>query len=291
MEKEIVKREEDMLSAASMTRCLSCGQTPNSNAVVYHSNTVSKPSSAMVMVPTQKPSSPVLAQGGSIVLDDEISGEHPTGQYSSSQSEQVYSLLTGQAGLKSLHLQHTPMQPVRDPYHVPGQGQGSNDNHRSNAAANKPRPKTVDKIPDPLYRKARLSQHMKEMVKVSNTSLAAHGYDLGNNPLYVLDAHDNQRVANSAPLVATDHGSEPPLNNPFNDLAQPLSYSSLPRSAAQHIGKDLLNSRSTSSLSSKAARTAGNVMLPDIHVSGSSSAASGGGDFQVSSAKLHNSYL
>lgn len=280
MEKEIVRREEDMMKAASVTRCLSCGQSTQHLHGISHATTSTNSTGTVKPAGAESPprtSSPPPQQG-SLVLDDELS-EHPSvNQYSVAQAEQVYSLLTGQAGLKPILPQHVPLQPVKEPYQTELATRASTAN-----PVNKHRGK-VDKIPDPVYRKARLNQHMKEMVKVSATSLQSQGFDLNNNPLYVLDSQEGGSMRSvGSPLVVTDHSNEPPLTNPFTDLTQPLSYTSLPRSAAQFMGKELITSRSlntlggsVSSTSSKAARTANNVILPDI---------------TASSAKLHNAYL
>eukprot|EP01039_Chlorochromonas_danica_P005405 gene5405-5945_t len=283
MEKEIVRREEDMMKAASVTRCLSCGQSTQHLHSTSHATNSTNSTGTVKPAGAESPprtSSPPPQQG-SLVLDDELS-EHPSvNQYSAAQAEQVYSLLTGQAGLKPILPQHVPLQPVKEPYQSHGSDLASRAS-TANPVANKHRGK-VDKIPDPVYRKARLNQHMKEMVKVSATSLQSQGFDLNNNPLYVLDSQEGGPMRSvGSPLVVTDHSNEPPLTNPFTDLTQPLSYTSLPRSAAQFMGKELITSRSLntlgggSSTSSKAARTANNVILPDI---------------TASSAKLHNGYL
>lgn len=62
-------------------------------------------------------------------------------------SDELHSLLTGNTGLKSLLPQHAPLLPVKDPY-----GE---------------RRKSIEKSPDPLYRKAKIQAHIKEMVKIA----------------------------------------------------------------------------------------------------------------------------
>lgn len=290
MEREIVKREEQMLSLSSVTRCLSCGQTKGANVAPPKSMTASSTSQSMGLG-SASPGRPSSPQQSSLILDDELSAggaghdgtQQPLGQYSTAQAEKVYALLTGQAGLRPLHLHHEPLQPVPQPYipaDLPPRASTA-------SSVNKLRGKVADKIPEPLYRKARLSQHVKEMVKVSAPALQQHGFDFNTNPLYVLDAFDDaqQRGVSSAPMVSTDPGNEPSLTNPFTDLSQPLSFSSLPSRAAQHIGRDLATSKSTATMnvgSSKARSTASNVL-----------SASGPADLSLGSqaAKLHNSYM
>jgi hypothetical protein len=324
MEREIVKREQGMLSVASTTRCMSCGQVAPHGGHMHtsarphpisagngigssHASGTPLPTTAMEDAATQS----TLAH----------SSRHAHGnnmQYSISQVEAVHSLLAGQAGLKPIHLQHAPLQPVKDPYQAPPAQLSTNvstsvsapggmgfhsDQAMSRASTsqagsmNKHRSK-ADKIPEPVYRKARMSQHMKEMVKVTAQTFQHHGFDAGN-PLYVLDTTTDAQPASksagsmlrSSSLVMDD---EIPLYYPFIDTRQPLSLSlsSLPKSAAPNIGKDV----STASAAPLAGRRLiGNVVLPDIHATPSSStggvARSGGiGEVMVSSAKLHTSY-
>jgi hypothetical protein len=49
------------------------------------------------------------------------------------------------------------------------------------------KPAAAEKIPEPLYRKARMAAHLKEMVKVSTPALGPYGYQGGTNPFFVTD--------------------------------------------------------------------------------------------------------
>jgi hypothetical protein len=101
--------------------------------------------------------------------------------YSLNSSEQVYSLLTGQAGLKPLQLHHAPMVPVNRPHTTTNSVSGSSVSSSSSMATDKKK-KNGDKIPDHLHRKAKL----KEAVKILAPAVEQYGYSQ-SNPLYVLE--------------------------------------------------------------------------------------------------------
>lgn len=120
-------------------------------------------------------------------------------------SEDVYSLVTGNQGLKPLLKQHKAMLPVRDPYAKSRAAVAAENSNVSAALSNyrnpttnivapanleaqlqRRRPADAERIPEPLYRKARLAAHMKEMVKVSPESALNYGFT-ADNPFYVMD--------------------------------------------------------------------------------------------------------
>ncbi|RYH04937.1 hypothetical protein EON65_46070 [archaeon] len=266
MEKEMVKREEEMLAVASTARCMSCGQKTVDRGA---SGSAGTPGVGLRSAP-RSPGAPTA----SLVLDDDLSETTPMAPYSAIHQEGVYSLLTGQGGLKPLHLQHNPLPPVQNPY------PSHSDMRASTSSGTRNKKERGAAVPDLSYRKARLSQHVKEMVKVSVSSLQTHGFDLNANPLYVLDGQEGgvSRVG----LASTDPGTEPPLVNPFNDLAQPLSFSFLPKSANGATAATMMNSRSSTNVAAtRAPRTAGNVLSSSV----------GGEGLQISTATLHNGYL
>lgn len=264
MEQDILRREEEMFSAASSTRCMSCGQLPAdpTNAFINHTaarravnvshhvpsnpaqqhaesqslhnnfqgaqggvlrggvhtgllKTGHRPNSSPSAPSSQQEYSPFHPTGASSAalifnpsadgavpdssaplsrarsdrMDDEISlhSEHSFNNQASLQStsqvlgplrsEEIYSVITGSAGLKSLMPQHAPMQPVRQPY--------------SNTTASTIPHKTAkraDRIPEPMYRKAKMAAHLKEMVKVSAPSAQNYGFT-PNNPFFVMDGY------------------------------------------------------------------------------------------------------
>ena len=275
MEHEILKREEEMFSAASSTRCMSCGQLPPdpTNAFVNHTaarkalqsgggrdsnhhphsaggvkgaNTgtmlsndhnhsvsttrsiqlptttvgaagflkaASRPNTSptirnnnedfMSMYPNDPSSASLMfhlptdtAEGS---MDDEISlhsersiqaaGTSPVlggpahAVLGPVRSEEVYSVLTGSAGLKSLMPQHTPMIPIRDPY----------GNTLNNTTGQQKPLKKVEKIPEPMYRKAKMAAHLKEMVKVTAPSAQTYGYT-ANNPFFVMEGYSTEEI-------------------------------------------------------------------------------------------------
>ncbi len=227
MEKEIVNREEEMMRLASTTKCLSCGQMPRPHSKkkqIRPGTTIPSPGRG----PSSRSPSPVgrggVDGGGSIanathytpttsvMLDDEISnpdamglspshvgsativyanpddGKTTTNPYSSAHNEQVYALLTGQVGLKPIQLRHAPVAPVKDPYKA-----------SSSLKA--------DKIPEPLYRKARMSQQIKDMVKVQAPQLEQYGFNPANNPLYVMDGYVGSVAEESTSTFLTGGGA------------------------------------------------------------------------------------
>jgi hypothetical protein len=185
MEKEIMHREEELFNLSSTTRCLSCGQLPRESwqAAGVDRKGVKTPASAGV------------AGGGSFITDDGsnaspsyvLSDQSAGNPHSQANSEQLYALLTGQAGLRPIQLNHQPMMP-RPSTTSGGTGSVLGSAGQSvisgNSASNKR--KTNEKIPEPIYRKAKLSAHLKEMVKVSAPAVEQYGYS-SVNPLYVLD--------------------------------------------------------------------------------------------------------
>lgn len=182
MEKDLVRREEDMLSVATSTRCLSCGQLPRE---MWNNNSKQSRTASPARLTSQNSAlSPPQSPPTIHEMDDESHASSkeqfqvpPNVAFSTDHTEKVYNILTGQAGLKPLQLQHSPMVPAKDPYNNVPKTAGASINKR----------KTGEKIPEPLYRKARLSSHLKEMVKVNPTAADNYGYSLNSNPMYVLE--------------------------------------------------------------------------------------------------------
>jgi hypothetical protein len=226
MEKEIVQREEELYSMTSTTRCLSCGQmpkeswqaanmfSPNSRASGTRSVTEGGGERPPFVIPPNVSFPPGLRP----LMDDESSEgssywHHHHQQYhggpsSSSKStivttsdamnphslannEQIYALLTGQAGLKPLQLHHAPMIPQTPGTATAASSAAASRPHTTSAnpvaATNKTKKNNAgEKIPDSSYRKSKLSQHVREMVKVSAPAAEQYGYN-PSNPMYVLE--------------------------------------------------------------------------------------------------------
>ena len=86
------------------------------------------------------------------------------------QDEDVFRMLTGNVGLKPLLQQHKAMVPVPAPY------------AHQREQRERRKPAGGDRIPEPLYRKAKLAAHMKEMVKVPPAAAQNYGFG-GQQPL------------------------------------------------------------------------------------------------------------
>lgn len=170
MEQEILQKEEEMFSQAVTTRCLSCGQLPPDASKVFAQSHMGR-----------KPANTFDTADGSIeaVTDNDATGV--TTQDSSSvqlkvRSEDVYTLLTGSAGLKPLLQQQKPMSP-KDPY-------GYSAKHIM--PQNKLKNSAQGKIPEQRYRKAQMAAHLKEMIKVTPAASQNYGFNT-NNPFYAGD--------------------------------------------------------------------------------------------------------
>lgn len=178
MEADLLRREEEVYSMTSTTRCLSCGQWPAGGAAQHrHGPVAHGGSSSSVVSGTHASAHP--HHHSSSHQDDAIStpslmSQSAPGGSAAVTGDQIHSLVSGSGGLRPLLPQHSPMKPVRDPYNM-----AANANTRRRAA-------TAEKIPEPLYRKAKMAAQIKEMVKVTNPSTAMYGYG-PSNPLYVLD--------------------------------------------------------------------------------------------------------
>jgi hypothetical protein len=170
-----------------------------------------------------------------------------------SSSEQVYSLLTGQAGLKPLQLHHAPMVPINRPHTTTTNSiSASSVSSSSTSLATDKKKKNGDKIPDHLHRKAKL----KEAVKISAPAVEQYGYSQ-SNPLYVLEgavSDDNDDNSSIDSLTS--------LNTRGSQLIGSHSLTSLqknkqllgeftmvndPRAASAAAGKSKNASHSTSS--------------------------------------------
>jgi hypothetical protein len=113
------------------------------------------------------------------------SSEPVLNPYSQSQTNDVYALLTGQAGLRPIQLQHPPMQPIKEP-HLGRPTSSTPANTTTTIVAANKKKSASEKIPEPAYRKAKMTAHMKEMVKVQASALDTYGYN-HLNPMYVLE--------------------------------------------------------------------------------------------------------
>ena len=180
MEADLLRREEEVYSMTSTTRCLSCGQMPI--------NPLRKEVATNLLKTTGGGGGRVSAEN-SVYSNDDASATSSMVAHMLSQSapqltvmsrsvpsEQIVPLVTGNVGLKSLLPQHQPQQAV-NPYQATS------------------KKKSGEHIPEPLYRKAKMAAQMKEMVKVSTPASGVYGYG-PNNPLYVLEG-----------LVADDESS------------------------------------------------------------------------------------
>jgi hypothetical protein len=162
MEREMVQKEEEMLKLASTTRCLSCGQMPrphsqmkkNSQSHSHSPTPVAAPSmeigERMMMtddIDSERTAPQVSSPHASIVFEQPDNARLTNNPYSTSHTEQVYALLTGQVGLKPIQLHHAPVMPKE-------RGTSSQSAVRT------------EKIPEPLYRKTRMAQQIRDMVKV-----------------------------------------------------------------------------------------------------------------------------
>ena len=175
LEHELVQKEEEMYAMASTTRCLSCGQGRAEVGLkkLHRIGEESQGDKDSLSITTNNTSNkgPIRSgsPNGSVVMDDELSVPGQSldyGQRGSQNSrsapsiglqaatdEEIQNLLSGNAGLRPLLNKHTPVQmSLTVPQQLP-----------SSSAGNK---KKGEKMPDPLYLKAKLAAHMKEMVKV-----------------------------------------------------------------------------------------------------------------------------
>lgn len=201
MEKEILHREEELFNLASTTRCLSCGQLPRE----------SWSAAGVERKPPKTPPGSGVAGGGSFITDEGsnaspsyvLSDQSAANPHSQANSEQLYALLTGQAGLRPIQLNHNPMMPRPNTTSGPGSVLGSAGQSVISGSSVANKRKTNEKIPEPIYRKAKLSAHLKEMVKVAAPAVEQYGYS-SVNPLYVLDGtvaemdQDGMSVVSSA---------------------------------------------------------------------------------------------
>jgi len=170
MEQEILQKEEEMFNQAVTTRCLSCGQLPPDASKVLTQYHVGKKSTAVKDT----------ADGSNEVSDHDGSGGsmHDTSSVQLKvRSEDVYTLLTGSAGLRPLLQQQKPMSPI-DPYGYTAQHMPMPQNKLKN--------KSQGKIPEQRYRKAQMAAHLKEMVKVTPAASQNYGFNT-NNPFYAGD--------------------------------------------------------------------------------------------------------
>uniref|UniRef100_A0A7S3M6C0 Uncharacterized protein n=2 Tax=Spumella elongata TaxID=89044 RepID=A0A7S3M6C0_9STRA len=360
MEQDILRREQEMFSAASSTRCMSCGQLPpdptnafvghtaarkgnhhahshtgnnhgNKNehtlaAVGVYSNiTDSSVSSAglnlsdkrSVQIPTMGPgflkrpgsspqsvlhnaptdihnntepsSSSILfnpdghtQSGLTGPIDDDISlhsehnGLHTNSQVSQStynlnipRSEEIYNVMTGSAGLKSLMPQHAPMIPVQHPYNIT-----NNTIHPAHTTSKrKPHTANPNAIPEPLYRKAKLASHLKEMVKVSAPSAQNYGFN-AVNPFFVVEGYSEENMEGNMSVDAggslystASKGSRRPKTQGtvYNNNNNSQVYVPIPRGSTQNVNANvLLLSASTGGLTNSNSNEYTGTVLPSI---------------------------
>lgn len=362
MEQDILRREEEMFSAASSTRCMSCGQLPADPTNAFVNHTAARragsghPASAHArdtgiasargqaggtsnqrniqiphgsagflkggagsVRPNTSPNAEMGAQfssqfsiqnpslssvepprDGTVLdigslsapeppprgelMDDELSlhSEHShnnllqgsqQSQYASSaqvlgpvRSDEIYAVITGSAGLKSLMPQHTPMVPVRDPYGITsGQQPGGQQAQQSK--------RRQEKVPEPMYRKAKLAAHLKEMVKVSAPSAQNYGYS-ANNPFFVVEGYTdeadhhmhNGSLDGGSSLYSRQGGKGRPRTQGNNasagNSAATSVYVPIPRNSAQpnSVTQQLLLSASTSALGNNEHTGVGTVL-------------------------------
>jgi len=198
LEQELVHKEEDMYSIASSTRCLSCGQSRGEVSIKkLHRIGEDHPNDNMSAV--SMGSAKGHSHSNGVVMDDELSlpdhndrfkGAHsaPSLGLQVASDEEIQSLLSGQAGLRPLLAQHNPLQMSATVPHQQPASTGSK--------------KKGDKLPDPLYLKAKLAAHMKEMVK-SDVNLKKQG-----GPVYVLEDNNssNNGSSDSHSVGSTNRG-------------------------------------------------------------------------------------
>lgn len=186
----MVQKEEEMHSMASTTRCLSCGQ--NQSDIVLkklHRVAGSNAGDNISTITSSTGNKPPGSAASSVEIDDELSRSEdnlgdkgslhsklmsksaPLVGLQSASEEEIQSLLSGNAGLKPLLVKHTPVQMTASvPHQAPSSSSGSR--------------RKGEKLPDPLYLKAKLAAHMKEMVKADNTLKK-------QSPMYVLEDDSN----------------------------------------------------------------------------------------------------
>ena len=203
LESDLLQKEDDLYSVASSTRCLSCGVgsrsiqsgaplkplkkgiTPgvSSNSSVDHSVIADQVSISTDITnhSFQNMQNDGGSQSNSTQSRPRTIAHVPDIHVLSASDEEVQSLLSGTAGLKPI-LKH--IIPVLDV--TPSNRQKKN----------------ADKSSDPVYRKAKAAQYMKEMVKINEST--ANFYSLKNNsPVYILE-DDSQSVGNGS---LASHGS------------------------------------------------------------------------------------
>jgi hypothetical protein len=215
--------------------------------------------------------SPSHIGSATIVYANPDDSKTTTNPYSSAHNEQVYALLTGQVGLKPIQLRHNPTAPVKDPY-----------------AKNSLK---AEKIPEPLYRKQRMSQQIKEMVKVQAPQFEQYGWNPANNPLYVLDgqvsmADDNNSVstfltggggpssfAGAGRNALKSRGGRSALVNAGAaaiEYSNAVTVAAVPMKSLQQ-NVPIFSSSDNGSLAKKGLGGGGSVVLPDIDMKYSSS--------------------
>ena len=205
LEQDMVQKEEDAYSMASTTRCLSCGQNPTDLVLKKLNRVAGSNSGDNISTITASTSN----KPPGMEIDDELSRSEETQSKNgklmsksaplvglqSATEEEIQSLLSGNAGLKPLLSSHTPVHMSASvPHQMPASASGSR--------------KKGDKLPDPLYLKAKLAAHMKEMVKTDSTSK-------NQSPMYVLEDDSNSvgtmgtksRLSSRAPTRGTTSGN------------------------------------------------------------------------------------
>lgn len=195
MEQELIYREEEMLSAAgTANRCISCGQLPavqrpRTSHPSSHAQQHRAAGNNNSLVMDDEEATPSRHSPANLHLDNPANYHTTSSPFSSEHNEQVYSLLTGQVGLRPLQLQHAPLQPVNNPY--AGHPQQSNrPQTTASTLSSGHRLKPVDRlvVPEPAFRKARMAAQMKEAVKVAGATMEQYGYPGASNPFYITDS-------------------------------------------------------------------------------------------------------
>lgn len=256
MEQEILQKEEEMFSQAVTTRCLSCGQLPPDASKVFSQSNMGG------RKPPMDTNAKDTAADGSIegaTNNDDAAQEDSLSVQQKVRSEEVYTLLTGSAGLKPLLQQQKPMSP-KDPY-------GYSAQRMNTMPQNKLKNSGQGKIPEQRYRKAQMAAHLKEMIKVTPAASQNYGFN-AHNPFYAgdsltLDLEERSQgmdpLHSRHPILKANHSSSSSRGRP--STTQASGYASLEGPIYIAVPSSL-QSKSQQSLSHK--HTDNTVQLPAI---------------------------
>lgn len=243
-----------------------------------HNNTEPSSSNILFNPDNHNQSSLIGPIDDDISLHSEHNGLHTTSQVSHSthslvnipRSEEIYNVMTGSAGLKSLMPQHAPMMPVQHPYNIT-----NNTIHPAHTTSKrKPHTANPNAIPEPLYRKAKLASHLKEMVKVSAPSAQNYGFN-SVNPFFVVEGYSEENIDGTSSLdaggslysAASTKGSRRPKTQGtvYNNNNNSQVYVPIPRGSTQNVNANvLLLSASTGGLTNSNSNDYTGTVLPSI---------------------------